>query len=68
MSEADPAVRLARELDREGCREVLARLEQARRRGERTCIAEIEVDEVGAVTVTVRRRFSRLRELLGKRE
>lgn len=64
VSETDPAVRLARELDRAGCREALARLEQARRRHERAVIAEISIDEHGVVQVEVRRRFGRLRERL----
>lgn len=66
MTDADPCHRLAAELPSDGCREALARLDQARRRHERARIMVIEVDEEGQVHVEVLRRFGRLRAQLAE--
>jgi hypothetical protein len=54
MSQADPCKRLAAELPADGCRQVLARIEEARRAGRRVHVAIIALDETGAVYVDVR--------------
>ena len=54
-----PSERLAAELPGRGCREVLALLDEARRRGRAVQIALIEVDAAGKVELVPLRRFSR---------
>lgn len=55
---ADPAARLAAELRGRGCREVLALLDEARRRGRAMPIAMIEVDAAGRLELVLQKRLS----------
>ena len=55
----DPASRLCAELPGRGCREVLALLDEARRRGRAVTLALIEVDAAGRVELVPMKRFSR---------